>query len=237
MQYWLVMPAAGAGRRFGSAKQYAPLARRTVLELSLQHFLLDPQCQGASLVLATDDPQRERLAQTLPRKVRLVDGGIERGHSVCNGLRALESRAGEDDWVLVHDAARPTLSGADLARLLREGGGDAVGALLATPVADTVKRSASVPIRPGGASARIEATQPREGLWLAQTPQMFRYGPLRRALERAMAEQRTPTDEAQAMEWQGQLALLVASHDQNIKVTRQADLTLAESILRQRTIG
>jgi len=98
-----------------------------------------------------------------------------------------------------------------------------------------VKRAAGVDATAG--AVRCQATVSREALWLAQTPQMFRYGPLRRALERAMAEQRTPTDEAQAMEWQGQLALLVASHDQNIKVTRQADLALAESILRQRTIG
>ncbi|HEX4377042.1 MAG TPA: 2-C-methyl-D-erythritol 4-phosphate cytidylyltransferase [Steroidobacteraceae bacterium] len=235
MHYWLVMPAAGAGRRFGSAKQYAPMGRSTVLETSLRPFLDDALCRGVALVLAADDPQRERLARALGDRVMLVDGGSERGQSVCNGLQALASHAGEEDWVLVHDAARPTLSAGDLARLLREGAEDAVGALLATPVADTIKRAAA--IDPASAEARCDATVSREGLWLAQTPQMFRYGPLRQALERAMREGRTPTDEAQAMEWQGQLARLVASQDQNIKVTRQSDLALAESILRQRTSG
>jgi 2-C-methyl-D-erythritol 4-phosphate cytidylyltransferase len=235
MHYWLVMPAAGAGRRFGSAKQYAPLGESTVLETSLRPFLADARCSGLALVLAADDPQRERLARTLDARVILVDGGVERGQSVCNGLRGLASRAGEGDWVLVHDAARPTLSAGDLARLLQQGAEDAVGALLAAPVADTIKRAADGEASAG--SARCDATVPRDGLWLAQTPQMFRYGPLRHALERAMSEGRTPTDEAQAMEWQGQLARLVASEDQNIKVTRQSDLALAESILRQRANG
>src|ERR1700761_6635168 len=101
MHYWLVMPAAGAGRRFGSAKQYAALAKSTVLEVSLQPFLADAQCVGVCLVLAVDDPQRPRLAQALPDKVVLVDGGAERGESVLKGLRMLESRAAADDWVLV----------------------------------------------------------------------------------------------------------------------------------------
>jgi 2-C-methyl-D-erythritol 4-phosphate cytidylyltransferase len=227
MRYWLVMPAAGAGRRFGSAKQYARLGSQTVLESSLRPFLTDEQCVGGCLALARDDPQRERLTRSLPAKIILVDGGAERSHSVCNGLRALESRAAADDWVLVHDAARPILSRADLAALLQHGGSDAVGALLATPVADTIKQA-----RVG--EARCESTVSREALWLAQTPQMFRYAPLRSALEWALAHGRKPTDEAQAMEWQGHAALLVPSHDQNIKVTTQADLSLAEAILLQR---
>jgi 2-C-methyl-D-erythritol 4-phosphate cytidylyltransferase len=236
MRYWLVMPAAGAGRRFGSAKQYARLADATVLELSLQRFLEDGQCAGISLVLAIDDPQRARLAATLPPKVLLADGGEERAHSVCNGLCALESLAQADDWVLVHDAARPTLSRSDLARLLQLGAADAVGALLATPVADTVKRAGQVAVSAREA-VRCDATVPREHLWLAQTPQMFRYADLRRALESAIGQGRKPTDEAQAMEWQGRAALLVPSHDQNIKVTRPTDLLLAEFILQQRTVS
>jgi 2-C-methyl-D-erythritol 4-phosphate cytidylyltransferase len=141
MRYWLVMPAAGTGRRFGSAKQHARLGSRTVLEQALQQFLQDEHCAGASLVLPADDPQREQLLAHLPRHFALVDGGAERAHSVCNGLRALESRAAPDDWVLVHDAARPILSRQDLAKLLEVGAADAVGALLAAPVADTIKRA------------------------------------------------------------------------------------------------
>ncbi len=164
----------------------------------------------------------------------LVEGGAERAHSVCNGLRALEGRAADDDWVLVHDAARPALSAGDLQRLLRHGAGDAVGALLAAPVADTVKRAQDGDAADG--VARCESTLPREALWLAQTPQMFRYAPLRAALERAVAQGRKPTDEAQAMEWQGHAALLVQAHDSNLKITTATDLLLAQAILRQRGV-
>jgi 2-C-methyl-D-erythritol 4-phosphate cytidylyltransferase len=234
MRYWIVIPAAGAGRRFGSSKQYALLGDRTVLETALQVFLDDPQCQGGSLLLAADDPHRQRLALALPPQLALADGGPERAHSVCNGLRALAARAGAEDWVLVHDAARPALSAADLQRLLHYGGQDAVGALLAAPVADTVKRaqddSGQVGVR------RCAATLPREALWLAQTPQMFRYAPLRAALERAVADSRTPTDEAQAMEWQGHAALLVQAQDSNMKITTATDLLLAQAILRHRGV-
>jgi 2-C-methyl-D-erythritol 4-phosphate cytidylyltransferase len=234
MRYWIVMPAAGAGRRFGGSKQYALLGDRTVLETALQPFLDDPQCVGGSLLLAADDPHRSRLAAGLPSHVSVDDGGAERAHSVCNGLRALEARAGAEDWVLVHDAARPALSAADLQRLLHYGGRDAVGALLAAPVADTVKRAqddgGQVGVR------RCAATLPREALWLAQTPQMFRYAPLRAALERAVADGRTPTDEAQAMEWQGHAALLVQAQDSNIKITTTTDLLLAQAILQQRGV-
>jgi 2-C-methyl-D-erythritol 4-phosphate cytidylyltransferase len=234
MRYWIVMPAAGAGRRFGSAKQYAMLGNRTVLETALQVFLDDPQCQGGSVLLAIDDPHRRQLAAQLPSQLLLVDGGSERAHSVCNGLRSLKARAGAEDWVLVHDAVRPALSAPDLQRLLRYGARDAVGALLGVPVADTVKRAhdegADIGVR------RCEATLPRESLWLAQTPQMFRYGPLRAALERAIAAGRSPTDEAQAMEWQGEAALLVQAQDSNIKLTTATDLPLLEAILRQRAV-
>jgi 2-C-methyl-D-erythritol 4-phosphate cytidylyltransferase len=117
---------------------------------------------------------------------------------------------------------------------LQQGAADAVGALLATPVADTVKRARGAePASPAGA-VHCEATLSRQGLWLAQTPQMFRLGPLRQALEQALAQGRRPTDEAQVMEWEGHAALLVPSHDPNHKVTTQADLRLAEAILLQR---
>jgi 2-C-methyl-D-erythritol 4-phosphate cytidylyltransferase len=234
MRYWIVMPAAGVGRRFGSAKQYASLGNRTVLETALQVFLDDAQCHGGSLMLASDDPQRQQLAAGLPPRIAVVDGGAERAHSVCNGLRSLEARAGADDWVLVHDAVRPALSAADLQRLLRHGALDAVGALLAAPVADTVKRAHDGGSRIG--VRRCEATVPRELLWLAQTPQMFRYAPLRAALERALADGRIPTDEAQAMEWAGQEPLLVQAHDSNFKITTATDLALLQEILRQRLL-
>lgn len=231
MRYWLVMPAAGSGRRFGGAKQYAPLGTHTVLEAALQLFVEDLQCAGGSLVLAADDPHRHALGERLAPRFQIVGGGAERAHSVCNGLVALGARAHADDWVLVHDAARPCLSAADLARLLEYAEGEPVGALLAVPIVDTVRRASGALAE---AAPRSLETLSRESLWLAQTPQMFRLAPLRAALERAIAERRTPTDEAQAMEWQGLSARLVQARDANLKVTNAADLALAEAILAAR---
>lgn len=237
MQYWLVMPAAGAGRRFGGAKQFASLHERTVLELALQPFLDDLQCVGGAIALAPQEPRREQLARRLPPRFAPVDGGPTRAHSVLNGLVALAQRADAADWVLVHDAARPCLSAADLARLLAGleersvAGEPAQGALLAVPVADTVKRAEP---RTGDEPARCAATLSRDGLWLAQTPQTFRLGALRAALEHALALGRMPTDEAQAMEWQGVSARLIEARDTNIKVTGTADLMLARAVLEAR---
>jgi 2-C-methyl-D-erythritol 4-phosphate cytidylyltransferase len=232
MRYWLVMPAAGAGRRFGAAKQYASVGERTVLESALQPFLADEQCVGGSVVLAATDAHREQIAQRLPAHLAVVTGGSERVHSVQRGLQALQSRAGADDWVLVHDAARPCLTAADLARLLQLGAADPVGALLAVPVADSVKR-AQPPAAACGAVRWLESVS-RESLWLAQTPQMFRYAALCTALASAIDAGRTPTDEAQAMEWSGQAGLLVPALDSNLKVTGAADLLLARAILAAR---
>jgi 2-C-methyl-D-erythritol 4-phosphate cytidylyltransferase len=237
MRYWLVLPAAGAGRRFGSAKQYAQLGARTLLETALQPFIEDARCLGGCVVLASDDAHRDGLERRLAPRFAVVEGGAERVHSVRNGLAALAGRAGPEDWVLVHDAARPCLSAADLARLLEQGAADPVGALLAVPVADTIKRAAAhAPPGVGAAAtaARIEGTLSREALWHAQTPQMFRRGALYAALEQAIAAGRTPTDEAQAMEWAGGHARLVQAYDGNPKVTHTADLALIEAILAAR---
>jgi len=158
-----------------------------------------------------------------------------RAHSVRNGLAALAARAQPDDWVLVHDAARPCLSGADLSRLLEQGGADPVGAVLAVPLADTLKQAEAGQGAATAEAARIGQTLSREGLWQAQTPQMFRYAALRAALEQAIAAHRTPTDEAQAMEWCGLRARLVPAFDGNLKVTSAADLALAGAILAMRS--
>jgi 2-C-methyl-D-erythritol 4-phosphate cytidylyltransferase len=231
MQYWLVMPAAGAGRRFGSAKQFASISRRTMLEVALQPFIDDAQCRGGSIALAPQEPRRAELEARLPARFELVSGGAQRSDSVINGLRALGARAQAGDWVLVHDAARPCLSSADLSRLLASATLAPDGALLAQPVADTVKQAQSAA---PGEPCRCALTVPRESLWLAQTPQMFHYAPLCLALERAGELGRVPTDEAQAMEWQGVAAQLVEARDSNIKVTSAADLALAQAILNSR---
>lgn len=232
MHYWLVMPAAGSGRRFGTPKQQAPLATRTVLELALQPFIDDAQCRGGSLALSPAHEGRAELAQRLGPRFQCIEGGAERAHSVLRALQALE-RAAAEDWVLVHDAARPCLSTADLRRLLAAGAQHPVGALLAVPLADTLRRAADRPVAAAG-TAESAATLSREGLWLAQTPQMFRYQRLRSALEAALQAGRLPTDEAQAMEWQGHAALLVEARDPNPKITKPCDLTIAAAILSAR---
>jgi len=228
-RYWLVMPAAGASRRFGgnAAKQYAALAGRTVLERALELFAEDADCVGIALALPPAALADAALRDRLAAKVQRVAGGERRCDSVLAALAALAARAAADDWVLVHDAARPCLSAGDLGRLLRSGSAHLHGALLATPVADTLKRA--------DAALGSEATLDRTGLWRALTPQMFRYGPLCAAMRAALASDREPTDEAQAMEWQGGRPLLVVALDSNIKITSRQDLELAMAILAARS--
>lgn len=239
MHYWLVMPAAGVGRRFGASqpKQYAELQGRTVIEWALAPFLADPNCAGAVVVLAADDPYwpqvAARLAKLPGRQPELIvaTGGVERSHTVRNGLSALEARAGSDDWVLVHDAARPCLSASDLQQLIERLATHPVGGLLATPAADTLKRAGSDPT-PGG-DREIDQTVDRAGLWRALTPQMFRYKPLCDALDNALKAGRLPTDEAQALEWAGQRPVLVQGSAANIKITSADDLLLAAALLKR----
>ncbi len=222
MRYWLVMPAAGIGRRFGAErpKQYAMLRGRTVIEWALAPFLRDARCAGAMVALAEGDPYWRAIA---PPQVMSAAGGPERSHSVRNALAALAPHAGGEDWVLVHDAARPCLPAADLERLLAELAVHPLGGLLAVPAADTLKRA--------DASGCVAETVDRTGLWRALTPQMFRYAALCRALDQAHAAGRCPTDEAQALEWLGGRPALVTGSAANLKITSAADLTLAAALL------
>lgn len=224
VRYWLVMPAAGVGRRFGAdrPKQYAPLCGRTVIEWALAPFLTDSRCAGAVVAVAEEDPHWKTIA---PANVLATPGGRERSHSVRNGLAALADRARADDWVLVHDAARPCLAGEDLDHLLTGLADHAVGGLLATPAADTLKRA--------DASGNVQQTIDRAGLWRALTPQMFRYGRLCAALDRAHAAGRVPTDEAQAIEWLGDHPKLIEGAAGNLKITGAADLAIAAALLEE----
>ena len=252
MRYWLVMPAAGSSQRFGGGrrKQFAPLAGTTVVDLALQPFLRDARCLGAILVLAADDAGGANDAGgasgagadgsggvgvgsgTTATPLLRVAGGARRCDSVLRGLEALAARAAAEDWVLVHDAARPCLSSADLEQLLAAGEGHAVGALLAARVSDTVKQAAEA--APAAPAAHSGCTVDRERLWRALTPQMFRYGALCAALRAAIASGRAPTDEAQAFEWQGMRPLLVPAQYSNIKITTAEDLVIAEALLAAR---
>ena len=227
MRYWLVMPAAGSGRRFGHPlpKQYAPLCGRTVIEWALAPFMADARCAGVVVAIAPADTHWPRIAARLPG-IEVASGGAARSDSVRSALLKLAGRARADDWVLVHDAARPCLTSADRDRLLKEVGGHAVGGLLATRAADTLKRAAD--------NLSVAMTLDRTDLWRALTPQMFRYGPLCTALDAAKALERNPSDEAQAFEWLGEHPALIEGSAANLKVTSLSDLALAEALLAAR---
>ncbi|MBP6514099.1 MAG: 2-C-methyl-D-erythritol 4-phosphate cytidylyltransferase [Steroidobacteraceae bacterium] len=224
---WFVMPAAGASRRMGGPfpKQYLTLAGRTVIEHALRPLLASPRIAGGVVALSGDDPHWPGLPAELRARVRTTIGGAERCHSVLNGLHALAGVAAPSDWVLVHDAARPCLDPADLDRLLDACADDAVGGLLAVPLADTLKRADD--------DGRAIATIPREGLWRALTPQMFRFALLHRALSMALAAGEQPTDEAAAIEHLGLAPRLVAGSPANLKITHPGDLPVAAAVLIQ----
>jgi 2-C-methyl-D-erythritol 4-phosphate cytidylyltransferase len=208
-------------------KQYLPLAGRTVIEWSLAPFLAHARTAAIVVALSPDDRLWSQTALASDARIATTSGGAERMDSVLAGLRALQDRAEPDDWVLVHDAARPCFSAGDLDRLLNELSDDAVGGLLAAPVVDTLKRADD-----GG---RVSQTVPREKLWRALTPQMFRRDILQRALEGAQARGVAVTDEAQAVEALGLQPKLVAGDADNIKITLPEDLPRAERILKSRS--
>jgi 2-C-methyl-D-erythritol 4-phosphate cytidylyltransferase len=205
-------------------KQYAPLLGRPLVSWSLASLLAEPGLAGVMVALSPGDEHWATVPESGDRRVRTCVGGERREHSVASALDALAADAADTDWVLVHDAARPCLRAVDLHALFAELESDAVGGLLAVPVSDTLKRADS--------QARVEATVPRESLWRALTPQMFRYGMLRRALALCLERGRAVTDEASAIECLGLQPRLVRGHADNIKVTNPEDAALAAAILR-----
>lgn len=223
---WAIVPAAGQGARFGAAlpKQYSPLLDRPVLSWTLSALLAEPRIDAIVVALAADDEHWRTVPEMSDARVRRCTGGTKREHSVANGLQAIAHEAHETDWVLVHDAARPCLRGDDLAQLIDTLESDHVGGLLAVPVSDTLKRA--------DGAQRVEATIARDQLWRALTPQMFRFGLLRRALGLCMDRDRPVTDEATAIESLGLRPRLLRGHADNIKVTNPEDAVLAEAILR-----
>ncbi|HDP89805.1 MAG TPA: 2-C-methyl-D-erythritol 4-phosphate cytidylyltransferase [Thioalkalivibrio sp.] len=226
-RYWAVIPAAGVGKRMRAdrPKQYLSLHGKTVLEHSIARFDSHPAIAGIVVAVSEDDGYWPDLAIRTRKPLHVAPGGKERSDSVINALAVLARHATEDDWVLVHDAARPCLRPSDIDRLIERLSADAVGGILATPVRDTMKRQDD--------AGRIQRTEEREGLWHALTPQMFPLGALRAALQRAAEEGAVITDEASALEYVGQSPLLVEGRGDNIKITRPEDLALAEFFLRQ----
>jgi len=229
--FWGLVPAAGTGRRLGSPipKQYLRLRDSLVLDLSLGRLLTHPDVIGLCVVLAPEDSlwPESRFAQD-PR-VRTAIGGEERCHSVLNGLLRLSQEADASDWVLVHDAARPCLRFADLDKLLREVSLHGLGGVLGGRMRDTIKQV--------NAASEVVVTLPREHLWQAYTPQMFRLGELTSAMLASLRAGIQVTDEAAAMEFVGYSPLMVEGHGDNIKITRSEDLALAEFILTQQELA
>lgn len=221
-----VVPAAGVGRRMGGEcpKQYLSLAGAPLLHHSLLCLLRLPRIERVAVALHLADERAGELPILQDPRVLRVTGGAERADSVLAGLRALQEGvheiAYEHDWVLVHDAARPCLPLADLERLVARVLDTGEGGILALPVVDTLKRA-------GADGRRVAATEDRRHFWRAQTPQMFRLGELRAALERALAAGAGVTDEASAMEWAGHPVQLVEGSAANLKVTVPGDLALA----------
>ncbi len=222
---WFVIAAAGASTRFGGAtpKPYLRISGRSLLEHAMRAVSQHPGVAGGVVVLAAGDRRWLRLPVSARRGVITATGGPTRSLSVLNGLNALITAAPED-WVLVHDAARPCLPRDDLRALVAECRRDPVGGLLAVPVTDTLKQADD--------DQRSQRSLPRERLWRAQTPQMFRHGRLLRALTQALAEGFDATDEAAAVERLGLRPRLVEGSPLNIKVTRAADLSRAQAAMR-----
>ena len=225
-QVWAIVPAAGIGARMAAElpKQYLPVAGKPILLHTLSRLQRHPRI--ASVVVALNDGDRhwESVRAQLAKPVLRASGGSERAGSVFNALAVIADRAAATDWALVHDAARPCVRSKDISNLLAkvEQGGHA-GGLLALPVRDTMKRA--------NADQLVVDTVSRSRLWHALTPQLFRVGALREALDDALQAGFEVTDEASAMEHQGVAPLLVAGHPDNIKITHPADLEMAELFL------
>jgi 2-C-methyl-D-erythritol 4-phosphate cytidylyltransferase len=222
MRYHALIPAAGNGSRFrGDApKQYWMLAGKPVLVHSVERLSAAFPLAEIHVAIAAADRWYDTVIGARPGVTPLRCGGGTRGETVRNALSMLGS-ASDDDWVLIHDAVRPCVDLRALARLRVELADDAIGGLLALPVVGTLKRA--------NADGRSGATEPREGLWNAQTPQMFRFGVLRAALARPEATH--CTDEAQAVEALGLAPSLVTGDPTNLKITYPDDLTLAAAIM------
>lgn len=226
-RYWVVVPAAGMGARMGSEipKQYLLLGSKTILEHTLERLLKLPLLAGVVVAVSKTDLLWPTLAISKHSLIHTAEGGTERANSVLNGLNYLNEKIQPDDWVLVHDAARPCVTLTNISVLCESMQNDDVGGILAVPVSDTLKYVSADNV--------IDNTVDRRCLWRAQTPQMFRYQLLRDCLIQTMARNENITDEASALELCGYTPKVVEGREDNIKITRPDDLLLAAFILQQ----
>lgn len=225
-RFWGVVPAAGVGKRMQSdrPKQYLLLGAITVIEQTLFQLLKADCFAGIAVAISPEDPYWPTLSCSQQEKIIRADGGQERADSVLSALNALSNKASDNDWVLVHDAARPCIKTSDIHRLIHALKSDAVGGILALPSHDTLKN-----VRQG----EIVGSVDRNKVWRALTPQMFRYGALKKVLELAREKGQVVTDEASAFELNGFQPKIVEGQTGNIKITRPEDLILAKFYLEQ----
>ncbi len=224
---WVIVPAAGAGQRVGEPipKQYLTLHGKAIIEWSIERLLDLPDLQAIVVAVSEGDEYWPSLSTANHTFVRCAPGGSERCYSVLNGLSLISNEASDNDWVIVHDAVRPCVRVKDIEKLMSRCREKDIGGILAMPVRDTIKRS--------NADLTIIETLDRSSMWHALTPQCFRYGELKFALEQALAGGLEVTDEASAMEHAGVQPLLVEGHSDNIKVTLPQDVQLAAYFLEQ----
>lgn len=220
-----IIPAAGSGTRLGAAmpKQYLELAGSSILQRSIDAMLRQTQVVAAVVVLTPGDRWFSSLAAAQDQRVTRVRGGNSRAESVAAGVSYVCEHYGVGTWALVHDAARPLVSDQDVQALISAVVPAGVGGILAAPVTDTIKRC--------DAKHRVAATVPRDGLWRAQTPQLFPAGELQLALSQAAIDGYGVTDEASAMEQAGHACQLIAAASANPKITYASDIPIAEALL------
>jgi 2-C-methyl-D-erythritol 4-phosphate cytidylyltransferase len=226
MKYWAIIPAAGTGVRIKAdkPKQYITIAGQTLLERVVNLFAAHPQIEKVVVVLHAKDHWWPELKLSHPEKVLTAIGGKERVHSVLLGLDFLKDFADPNDFVLVHDAARPCLESNDISRLISELKDHPVGGLLGLPVVDTLKKV--------DAQGCVEKTVSREHLWHAQTPQCFRYGILKSGIENSLMHNKIATDESSAIEQAGYKPKMIPGDRNNMKITYPEDIAFAEKILQ-----
>ena len=225
--YWFVIPAAGIGARMNAnkPKQYLMLGNKTILEHTLLRILTLPKLAGVVVALSPEDNYWKTLDVFQNPLIHTTTGGESRADSVLNGLNYLSDKVECNDWILVHDAARPCVTIPSIQQLCDQLKDGAVGGILSVPVSDTIKQVAS--------KNEIQTTVDRSPLWQAQTPQMFRYQFLLDCLTKTLANKENITDESSAVELCGYKPLVVEGRNDNIKITRPDDLMMAEFILQQ----